>query len=625
MREGRIKALHESYFPLKIVYLLFVVGLWFVPDLFEVTHYWIYIPILLLFLPTVYEALEKLYAKQMSSELFMSIATVIALLGGEQSAIFVVLIILFVAHYVDALIKKRTEDALSSLIELMPREVLIKKEFQEIFVPLSQVKPGMVVVIKTGERIPVDGTIVSGEATIQESFLTGESLPLEKLTGDIAFAGTYVEEGSIDIIVVRVGQDTLFGKIRTLIDQSGQHKAHIVGLADRITRIFTPLFLLFIALVWLVTGNARMVITLLIFGSPLELTLVTPLTMLAAIVAAFKRGILVKSGAALESLAYTDTLIFDKTGTLTMGFPEVVSLTSLDNAYEKKDILRLVAIAEKKSGHILAKSIMREAAQAGIEVPDPEKYVSLTGHGITMSYQGTIYYVGNRHFIEAPEHAHVMIPQSSIPEQSLTTFYVATEAQVLGVVCLADRIKPDARQALDALKIRGLQSFILLSGDKQSVAQQVADQLGIAQAYGEVMPDEKLALLKKLQENGHQVTMVGDGINDAPALKEAHVGIAIGSMGMEPAIQAADIVLMSDKLDQIVFLYDLSCEAMRTIKQNLLLGFALTHTIGIILALFSIVNPIQAALFHAVPDIFILLRAMRLINFRGKQSTLKEL
>jgi Cd2+/Zn2+-exporting ATPase len=305
-----------------------------------------------------------------------------------------------------------------------------------------------------------------------------------------------------------------------------------------------------------------------------------------------------------------------------MGFPEVLSIRSFDVTYDSRAILLLAAIAEKKSGHVLAKAILREAEKVCLQVPDPEKYVSLTGHGITMTYRGKTYFVGNRHFIEATEHAHVAIPPECIAQHTLTTFYVATQEKVLGEICLEDKIKPDARQTIDALKERGLRSYILLSGDKQSVAQSVADRLGIAQAFGEVMPDEKLALLQKLQAKGHRVTMMGDGINDAPALKEAQVGIAIGSMGMEPAIQAADIVLMSDKLDQIVFLYDLSCEAMRTIKQNLLLGFALTHLIGIVLALYSFITPIQAALFHAIPDLLILVRGGRLVHFQEKRKRL---
>lgn len=610
----------EAYHPQRVAYILLVIALWFVPYYVAVPSWWCYIPLALAFIPIAYEGIKQLLEGSLSSEFFLIIATGIALVGKEESAIFVVLLIMLVAQYIDTLIKRRTEEALTGLVSLIPSDVLIKQEGKDVTVSLDQVKPGMQVIIKTGGRIPVDGTIIDGQASIQEAVLTGESVPLEKSIGELVFAGTYIDAGSIVIEVKTVGKETLFGKIKVLLDEAGKRKAPVVFLADRITTIFTPLFLVFIASVWFMTGNAKMVITLLIFGSPLELSLVTPLTMLAAIVAAFRRGILVKGGACLQSLASTDTMIFDKTGTLTMGSPEVVSLESVHKDYSTKDILLLAAIAEKKSGHVLAKAIMDEAAKENLEVPDPEKYVSLTGHGITMTYKGTTYLLGNKHFIEAEEHGNLKLPPGCASQESLTTFYLATKQMVIGEICLADRIKPDARHTLDTLKERGIESFVLLSGDKQTVAQSVADKLGIAQAYGEIMPDKKLKMLKELQDAGHHVTMVGDGVNDAPALKQAEVGIAMGSMGMEPAIQAADVVLMSGNLDQIVFLYDLSLATMKTIKQNLIIGFALTHAVGITLALLSYLTPIQAALFHAIPDILIMLNGARLINFGKKVS-----
>ncbi len=608
----------KAYYPHRVAYILLILVLWFVPYGISVSSYWKYLPLALAFIPIAYEGVAQLLEGHISSEFFFIIATGIALVGGEESAIFVVLLIMLVAQYIDTLIKQRTEEALTGLISLIPSDVLIKKDDKELLVPLDDVKTGMHVIIKEGGRIPVDGTIIDGQASIQEAVLTGESVPLEKSVGQLVFAGTYVDAGSIIIEVKSIGEKTLFGKIKTLLDQASKRKAPVVFLADRITRIFTPSFLAFIGLVWLFTGNAKMVITLLIFGSPLELSLVTPLTMLAAIVAAFRKGILVKGGASLQSLAATDTMIFDKTGTLTMGSPEVISLESVHKDYTRKDILLLAAIAEKKSGHILAKAIMDEATRENLEVPDPEKYVSLTGHGITMTYKGTTYLLGNKHFIEAEEHGNLVLPPGCVERERLTTFYLATVQEVIGEICLADRIKPDARRTITTLKQRGIESFMLLSGDKQTVAQSVAEKLGISKAFGEIMPDKKLEMLKRLQDTGLQVTMVGDGVNDAPALKQANVGIAMGSMGMEPAIAAADIVLMSGHLDQIVFLYDLSLATMRTIKQNLIVGFAFTHAVGISLALLSLITPIQAALFHAIPDFLIMLNGARLINF-GKE------
>ncbi len=312
------------YYPERIVYILFVVLLWFVPYAFSVPYWWHYIPLFFAFVPIAYEGIVQLFERTIGSEIFLIIATIIALIGGEETAIFVVLLIMLIAHYVDLIIKQRTEDALGSLIHLLPTDVLVKKGSEIVTVPLKSVKKDMQILVKTGGRIPVDGLILEGQATIQEAVLTGESVPLEKGPGELVYAGTYIEAGSCVVQVQQVGEETLFSKIKTLLDQAGKKKAPIVTLSHRITMIFTPTFLLFIGSVWLITGNTTMVITLLIFGSPLELTLVTPLTMLAARVAAFRKGILVKSGAALELLAATDTMIFDKTGTVTMGAPEVV-------------------------------------------------------------------------------------------------------------------------------------------------------------------------------------------------------------------------------------------------------------------------------------------------------------
>jgi heavy metal translocating P-type ATPase len=610
-KRKRIKAYHLE----QLGYFLCIVVLWLLPSWIELPSYWRYIPLTLALLPIAYEAVMQLYQRTVGTEFFLLIASVVALSGGEVSALFLVLIIMLIARYLDSLIKRNTEDAIANLLQIIPHEVLIKQDSHVVSIPLEEIRKGMQAVILTGGRIPVDGRVVEGHASILQAVLTGESVPVEKGPGELVYAGTFVESETVTIEVLTVGKETYFGRIQALLDQSGQKKAAIVRFTERITLIYTPLFLLFVGLVWLLTSNTKLIITLLIFGTPLELTLITPLTLLAAIVAAFRRGILVKGGASLEMLASTSTMIFDKTGTLTMGAPEVVSVESLHEKYSSTDIVFIAAVAEKKSGHVLAKAILHEAEKRELELPDPQTYESVTGHGIIITFQDTLYIVGNRHFVEAEEHGNVKLPPGCKVDEKLTTFFVATKDSVIGQICLVDRIKPEAREVIAALKAAGLDSIILLSGDRKTIAQSVADQLGIEKAYGEVMPEEKLALLTQLQQDGQIVTMVGDGINDAPALKQAHVGIALGGMGMEPAIQAADIVLMSGNLDQIVFLYDLARAAMKTIKYNLIFGFALTHSIGIILAFLSYITPAQAALFHAIPDMLIMLYGSRLMYF----------
>ena len=322
---------------------------------------------------------------------------------------------------------------------------------------------------------------------------------------------------------------TYLGKIRELLKQAEQTKAKVVLLADRITAFFTPLFLLFIVAVWFFTSNIRLLVTLLVFGSPLELALVTPLTLLAGTAAALKTGILIKNSGSLEQLAATDVMIFDKTGTLTIGSPEIVSIKSLDPHYSERDVLFLAAVAEKRSGHILAKGILKKAHETGLSIPDPEKYMSITGHGITITYQGKLYMVGNRHFLEAKEHGN--LPLFECQEiASYTTFYVASEEEVIGQICLTDTIRHDARQVLDDLKARSITNLILLSGDKREVARSVAEQLGIPPTTDKLCLTKSLLSFETCKEQGHRVTMVGDGINDALALKQATVGIAIGPM-----------------------------------------------------------------------------------------------
>ncbi len=606
----------HSYHLEQVAYILFVLILFLIPPAFGFNALWRYVPLFLAFIPIAYEGLILLSQKKMSAEFFLSIATIIALIGHEETAITVVLLIMLIAHYIETLIEERTESALEGLVKLIPTDVTVKIGTKEEKIPLESVKPGMLLVIKTGGHIPVDGVIIEGEASIMEAVLTGESSPLEKRPRELVFAGTYVEAGSIIIEAQKIGENTLFGKISKLLQEAESSKAHVVLLADRITAIFTPLFLVFLALVWLITRDIKTIITLCIFGSPLELALVTPLTFLAALVAAFRRGILIKRSGCLEQIASSDIIIFDKTGTLTMGTPEIVSITSFDEHYLEQDVLTIAAIAEKRSGHIFAQAVLKRAHQEGLEIAEPERYVSLTGHGITMYYQGVEYMLGNRHFIEAREHGNMHLPPKCTVGENLSTIYVATRTNVFGEICLADNIRPEASSMIRDLKKRGIQEIMLLSGDKQQVASLVGKALGIEKAYGNVMPDQKLAMIKNLQDRKHIVAMVGDGINDAPALKRANVGIAMGGMGMEPAIQAADVVLMSGDLNQIIFLYDLARATMRTVRQNLLVGFACTHALGIVLALLNYLTPIQAALFHAIPDLLIVLNAARLIRFK---------
>lgn len=601
-----------------LVYVLLAAFLFLLTLSNQTPDYFIFIPFILAFIPICIDAIKDLFERKITTELFLIFATIAAFAAHERQAITVVLLIMLIAKYFEGFIEEKTGKAIESLINLIPTKVTLKIGNQERIVPLEDVQEGMTVIIKTGEQIPIDGVILDGQASINESFLTGESIPQEKSKSDQVFAGTFVETGAIIILAQKVGESTSFGKISKLLEQAEQEKAKIITVSNKAALIIVQVLVVFIGFVWLITRDLKLVSTLLVFGSPIELTLITPLAILAGTAAAFRYGILIKGSISLERFSSVDTLIFDKTGTLTIGEPQVIKIESLHDSYSEQDILMLAAMMEKRSGHILAKAILKKAREQNIQVAEPESYESVTGHGIEATYKNQKYLLGSRHFIEAPEHGNVPIPESLSSEKSdlpYSIFYLSCGPVLCGKIYLADTIRSDAKETINLLRKTGIKEVILLSGDRHEVAEHVAAQLGIDKAYGEIAPDEKLKVIKDLQKSGHRVAMIGDGINDAPALKQADVGIAMGAMGMEPAIQAAGIVLMSNRLEDIVFIHALSQKIMRLIKQNIFFGFMLIHLLGIALALFNLVNPIQAALFHAISDILILINSARLIRF----------
>ena len=570
-------------------------------------------------IPVAWEAAKDLKEKKFGSEIFFVLAAVVALLGDEERAITIVLLVVLIANYIEKLVEERTEHAVESLVSLIPTDVLVQKDDKEEIIHISQVRVGMRLIVKTGSRIPVDGIIIDGEATVNEAPLTGESVPKEKGKKDEVFAGSFVESGSIIVTTEKVGEETIFGKIKKLLEKGRLQKPKIQLLADKIGLVLTPALIIFIAGVWFVTRDLQVVITMLVFGSPIEVVLVTPLAVMAGIVAVFRFGILAKNGIALEKFSKVDTIVFDKTGTLTIGEPKIVSIATVDKKHNENDIIRMAAITEKRSGHVLARAILREAEERNITVPDPERFSSIHGHGVEATYKGEHYYLGTKHFIEEKEHGNIFVkkfPGCDDGKNIHSSFYLACGRQLCGMICVADQVRADAMKTIDALKNRGIKNMILLSGDRKEVVEKVAASLGIPKAYGEVLPEQKLEMIRQLHKEGHKVAMIGDGINDAASLKRADVGIAMGAMGMEPAIEASDIALMSNDLSKIVFTYDVSRQVLGTIKQNIFLGLGFTHGVGMILALLHILNPIQAAFFHAVPDILILLNSARLLRLK---------
>src|SRR3990167_5705398 len=524
--------------PWYLLYIAFIILLYTLIIIKILPEIFIHVPLILAFIPTCYKAIQNLKERRVGTELFITIAAIISFIGHQEQAMGIVLIIMLIANYLEELISKRTEKEIRSLINLIPQNAIIKIDGIEKTIEINAIKPDMLVLVKTGARIPVDGTIVEGVAAINEAALTGESIPKEKGISDFAYAGTFIESGSIVVKTEKIGQDTFFGKIVDLVQTAKDKKAKISILTDKIAFFLVPSMLILIAITWFITKNLNLITTLLVFGSPLELTLITPIAILSGIIAAFRNGVLVKGGLALERFSKVDTIIFDKTGTLTIGQPEVINIESYDQNFTKKDILTIAAIAEKRSGYALSKAILKKAAEENLNIPDPESYKSIIGHGIEIVYNNQKWFLGNKHFLQSPEHGNINITnlQASEEDKKYSSFYIGNAGKLYGKIYTTDKIRHDAKQTIEDLKQAGLRDMILLSGDTRLIANEVGTQLGFTKAYGDVFPDQKLLVIDKLQKEGHSVSMVGDGINDAPALKQANVGIAMGIIGMEPAI-----------------------------------------------------------------------------------------
>jgi Cd2+/Zn2+-exporting ATPase len=607
-----------------IIVLLLYVGAFF----FEKRSEAFYPALLIGILPVVIHAIrDLLWEHRITNDLFLLVAVCVGIVAHEEKSIGFILIIMLLAEYIEHAIEERTEGAIDSLIHCMPMNVVALLDGHDVSIPLRDVSLGMYIRVKEGERIPVDGTIVQGLAAINEAPITGESMPKEKGEHAFVFAGSFLQSGSLIIQAQKVGQETLFGRIAELIKAAQNNKANISQFADTMAQVLMPILLGFIALVWFVTHDTSLVITLLVFGAPVELALVTPLTLLAATIAAFRQGILVKGGQALERMASINAMGFDKTGTLTLGEPVVVGVQSADNTISPKDIIRVAAIAEKKSSHIVAKAILKKAQQDDLLVPDPDTYIALTGHGVEVIVNHERYLVGNRHFLEAPEHGN--IPMVDLPEciadggDTHSSLFVARNGVLLGKICVADTIRSESKGLIELLRKEGIQKIFLISGDRKEVVESVGKQLGIHQVYGETFPEQKLEIIKRLQQEGMRVAMVGDGINDAPALKQADVGIAMGAMGMEPAMQAADIVLMDNNVHKIAFIHELARSAMKAVYYAIIGGLIITHGVGMIAAFLGFINPVQAAFIHGIIDILIVINAARFINYKGSLRSVR--
>ncbi|MGV3311475.1 heavy metal translocating P-type ATPase [Streptococcus suis] len=546
----------------------------------------------------------------------------------ESAAVILTLITL--GKHMEALSKGWTSDAIKKLMNLAPKTARLIRDGQEVTLPLEQVQVGDVLQVRPGEQIPVDGKVLQGQSTVDESMLTGESLPVKKAVGDSVVGATLNQHGAFQMQATKVGADTTLAQIIRLVEEAQGSKAPIAQLADRVSAVFVPIVMvlaLLSGLAWWTLGqepwifSLSITISVLVIACPCALGLATPTAIMVGTGKGAENGLLFKSGQAVEVLQKVDTIVFDKTGTITQGKPQVTDMTVFSSATEE-EVLQLAASAEQYSEHPLAQALLKSAEDAGLSLLPSQDFQALSGRGLSVKIAEQTILLGNEKLMKESGIAlgSATATAETYANQAKTPVYLAADGHLLVVIAIADKVKETSRQAVQTLQAMGLE-VVMLTGDNEKTAQAIAKEVGIEQVVSQVLPDDKANQVKLLQEQGKTVAMVGDGINDAPALAQAHVGLAIGS-GTDIAIESADIVLMHSDILDVVKAVKLSQATMRTIKQNLFWAFAY-NVIGIPIAMGllhvfggPLLNPMFAGAAMALSSVSVVLNALRLKTYK---------
>jgi Cd2+/Zn2+-exporting ATPase/Cu+-exporting ATPase len=563
--------------------------------------------------PIYKEAWENLLKRRMTMELSMTIALLSALAIGQFFTAMVIAFFVLFAELLEGYTVGGGRRAIEKLINALPRHVTVRRNGQERELRVEELSGGEVIVIRPGERIPVDGTVTKGTSYVDQSSITGESLPIEKTEQSKVFAGTINKNGVLEVSVERVGRDTTFGKIIQVVEQAEKSKAPVQRIADRLAAGLVYFALGAAILTFIVTRNLTATIAVIIVAGACGVAAGTPLAILAGIGSAARRGIIVKGGLYLEKLADIDTIVLDKTGTLTIGIPEVTGIQAANGATEN-EVLQNAAIAEQHSEHPIGEAIIRKARTAKLSLREYSDLRYIPGKGLTCLDAGTKIVVGTRTLLEEngirfDTNGDGSFVNATKPGETLV--YVGRNKTVLGALSVADQLRREAIQAVDDLKRQGYRT-LLLSGDSSEVAAAIGAQLGVHEAIGNLLPEQKLEKVRELLQQGRKVAMVGDGVNDAPALAEATVGIAMGG-GTDVALETADVTLMTSDLSRLTEVFGIAKRCYRVIMFNFW-GTIAVDTLGIGLAFCGLLAPIIAALIHVGSELAFILNSARLFR-----------
>lgn len=548
----------------------------------------------------------------------------------------VILTLITLGKYFEAVSKGKTSEAIKKLMGLAPKNARVFRNGQEMEIPVDSVQLDDTIIVRPGEKIPVDGVVIEGSSAIDESMLTGESMPVEKKVGDNVIGASINKNGSFRFKATKVGKDTALSQIIKLVEDAQGSKAPIAKMADKISGVFVPIVMVLsvlAGLAWYFLGQESWVfaltitISVLVIACPCALGLATPTAIMVGTGKGAENGVLIKSGDALETTHKIQTIVFDKTGTITEGKPKVTDIVTV-NDMSRDELLRLAASAEKGSEHPLGEAIVNGAEEKNLAFAQTEDFAAIPGHGIEVTIEGSRLLLGNKKLMDdrGISLGNLGFTSDQLAEQGKTPMYIAKDGTIAGIIAVADTIKPNSIPAIKKLHQMGIE-VAMITGDNKRTAQAIAKQVGIDRVLSEVLPEDKANEVMKLQKEGKKVAMVGDGINDAPALAQADIGIAIGS-GTDVAMESADIVLMRSDLMDVPTAVELSKATIKNIKENLFWAFAY-NTLGIpvamgILYLFGgpLLNPMIAGAAMSFSSVSVLLNALRLKGF--KPSALKK-
>ena len=569
---------------------------------------------IILIYPIIVTAVRDLRAGRLSINELVAIAVLAAFASGNYEAAGVVAFFMLTGELIETRTAEGARNSIESLIKLTPTKARrLLKDGAEEEVPASQLAIGDIIRIRPGDNVAADGMITSGHGSFNQATITGESLPVDKKTGDEVFAGTQNLTGVLEVKVSRAGTDTTLGRVRELIIAAEKTKLPIQKIVDQYMGFYTPLVLVIGALVWAFTHDLDRVIAVFVVSCPCAFILATPTAMVAALSAAARLGILIKNVADIEAAAKINAFIFDKTGTLTTGQLAVNRLAPLGDT-KPAELLLLAASAEKYSNHPTAKALANLAGEAGVPLAEPKDFVETAGRGVKAEIGGAKVFVGRAQWLKDNGIDGGFEKSVDVNDaEGWSLIFVAKNGHCVGWVGMQDRTRAEAKDALAELKEAGVRRVAMVSGDRQPVATRVAAEIGCEEAKGDCLPQDKVDFVRAVKAKGYKVAVVGDGVNDAPALAAGDIGIAMGAAGSEVAIHSATIALMNNDLRRLPFLVKLSRSTRAVINQNFLFG-VLFIVVGLTVTSFGIIGPIVAALLHNVGSLIVIFNSARLVR-----------